>query len=165
MPDNRMWIDQYSPLEAFLGEGKTFAFEAKQPIIGATRAQLTAAYKFGSGRVYFPPTRCSSGSVSLLIQFDDKDKATGYDTRFEDGYCALDGPVVKQLMEKKFGKPHSLKAGDPTEVYADDPNVIALVPVGAATIGGMHLAGQGEKGLGLAVFPRPTKEKLADRGR
>jgi hypothetical protein len=165
MPIERMFIEQYSPVETFLGEGKTLAFEAKQPIVGATKAQITAAYMFSSGRVYFPPTRCAKNNVTLLLHFDDQEKVTGYDTRFEDGYCSLDGPVAKQVMEKKFGKPHRLKGGDPTDVYADDPNIIALVPVEAEAAGGMHFAGQGEKGLALAVFIRPTKEKLLEAGR
>lgn len=163
MPDTRMWVEMYSPLETLLGEGKTFAFEAKQPIVGATRAQISAAYKLSDGRIHFPPTRCGKGNVSLLIRWDDHDKATGYDTRFEDGYCSLDGPVVKQLMEKKFGKPRPLQGTPPTDVYADDPNVIGLAPVEPSVIAGMHLPGQGEKGLGLAVFIRPTKGRLLDR--
>jgi hypothetical protein len=158
--DTRLFVEPYTPIEAFLGEGKTLAFEAKQPIVGATKAQIAAAYKFSEGRISFPPSRCTNSQMSLLVHFDDQGTATGYETRFEDGYCNLDAAAVKQLMEKKFGKPHPLQGGDPTDVYADDPNVIALQPVEATTIGGMHLAGQGKSGLGLAVFRRPTKGRL-----
>jgi hypothetical protein len=158
--DTRLFIEPYTPIEAFLGEGKTLAFEAKQPIVGATKAQIAAAYKFSDGRIRLPASPCTNSKMSLLVHFDDQGTATGYDGRFEDGYCNLDAAAVRQVMEKKFGKAHQLKEGDPTEVYADDPNIIALVPVDAATIGGMHLAGQGKSGLGFAVFRRPTKERL-----
>jgi hypothetical protein len=159
--DNRMFVEQYTPIETFLGDGKTLAFEAKQPIIGSTRAALLAAYKLKDGAyIYFPPSRCTSNRMSLLVHFDDHGTATGYDTRWEDGYCNLDAAVVKQVMEKKFGKPHPLAGGDPTDVYADDPNVIALAPVKAVKVMGLSLAGQGKSGLGLAVFKRPTKGRL-----
>ena len=155
--DTRLFIDAYSPLETFLGNpGKAFAFEAKQPIIGATRAQLVAAYKLDGDRIRFPPNRCGEMNLTFDVHFDGAGTARSYETRFEGGYCDLDTEAVKQIMEAKFGKPQNLDAKDPALVYAQEPNVIALKMVGAG-----KWAGQGKAGIGLAVFPRPTAGKLA----
>ena len=63
--DNRLFIQPYSPLEAFLGkDGKAFGFEARQPIIGATRAQLASAYQMKDDRINFPPNRCGEMNVT-----------------------------------------------------------------------------------------------------
>jgi hypothetical protein len=154
--DTRLFIQQYSPLEAFLGtDGKAFAFEAKQPIIGATRAQLVAAYKLDSDRIRFPPNRCGEMNLTFDVHFDGAGTARSYETRFEGGYCDLDTEAVKQIMEAKFGKPTNLDPKDPALVYTQEPNVIAL-----KMVAGGKWAGQGKSGIGLAVFPRPTAGKL-----
>src|SRR5262245_7127599 len=154
--DNRLFIQPYSPLEAFLGkDGKAFGFEARQPIIGATRAQLASAYQMKDDRINFPPNRCGEMSVTFNVHFDGA-TAKSYETRFESGYCDLDTAAVKQIMEAKFGKPVNLDPKDPALIYAQDPNIVAL-----KMVAGSRWAGQGKAGIGLAVFPRPTQAKLA----
>jgi hypothetical protein len=155
--DNRLFLQAYSPLESFLGkDGKPFAFEAKQPIIGSTRAQLVNAYALDGDRIRFPPNPCGEMNVTFDVSFDGAGKAVSYETRFEGGYCDLDTEAVKKIMEAKFGKPQNLDPNNPALVFAQEPNVIALKMVGAG-----KWAGQGKAGIGLAVFPRPTQAKLA----
>jgi hypothetical protein len=151
--DTRLFIEPYSPLEALLGPGKTLAFEAKQPIVGATREEIARAYTFTDGRIRLPASRCGGTGLSLLVTFAPDGKASGYEGTFESVYCDLDSEGLKRALEAKLGKPTRLSPSDPTLIYTDDPNIVSVTPTKAVQWGP-------RAGMTLAVLRRPTKERL-----
>lgn len=129
----------YTPVAKLLGEepGTTFAFEKKQPLLGATQAQLESAYgsalRVASGFLYPAATEWDdlASETSVLLQ-SDGDKVTHYSLHvpIAPRVGADDTPreEVLALLTHKLGKPENGKypgGGDALVFRKASPRILA----------------------------------------
>jgi hypothetical protein len=125
----RVVYETYTPYETIFGAtGKAFAFEEKQPLIGATKAQVNAAYRVDQD-VYLrlPRVKCALTFTTSQLKYGKDGKVSGYSIALDEEECKPTADELTPLFTAKFGPPKKNKInGQETLIFQEKPVVIAL---------------------------------------